>query len=67
MKAFADKTVAFFMEQVRSTVGDIPVMFAVGNSDSYIGALTGQQFSFQYGGTLLHKFFEWHSGSSDIS
>ena len=39
MKAFADKTVAFFMEQVRSTVGDIPVMFTVGNSDSYIGAL----------------------------
>jgi len=39
MKAFADKTVAFFMGQVRSTVGDIPVMFAVGNSDSYIGFL----------------------------
>ncbi len=39
MQSFADKTVAFFMEQVRSTVGDIPVMFTVGNSDSYIGAL----------------------------
>jgi sphingomyelin phosphodiesterase acid-like 3 len=39
MKAFADKTVAFFMGQVRSTVGDIPVMFAVGNADSYLGAL----------------------------
>jgi sphingomyelin phosphodiesterase acid-like 3 len=39
MKAFADKTVAFFMGQVRSTVGDIPVMFVVGNADSYIGAL----------------------------
>jgi sphingomyelin phosphodiesterase acid-like 3 len=44
MKAFADKTVAFFMEQVRSTVGDIPVMFAVGNSDSYIGALPEPSF-----------------------
>ena len=37
MKAFIDKTVAFFMGQVRSSVGDIPVMFAVGNSDSYTG------------------------------
>ena len=44
MKAFADKTVAFFMGQVRSTVGDIPVMFAVGNSDSYIGALPEPSF-----------------------
>jgi len=39
MKSFTDKTVAFFMQQVRSSVGNIPVMFAVGNSDSYIGAL----------------------------
>jgi hypothetical protein len=37
MKAFTDKTVAFFMEQVRSSVGNIPVMFAIGNSDSYTG------------------------------
>jgi hypothetical protein len=37
MKAFADKTVAFFMEQVRSSAGNIPVVFAVGNSDSYSG------------------------------
>jgi len=37
MKDFTDKTVAFFMGQVRSSVGDIPVMFAVGNSDSYTG------------------------------
>jgi hypothetical protein len=44
MKAFADKTVAFFMGQVRSSVGNIPVMFAVGNSDSYIGALPEPSF-----------------------
>jgi len=44
MKAFADKTVAFFMQQVRSTVGDIPVMFVVGNADSYIGALPEPSF-----------------------
>ena len=39
MEAFAVNTVAFFMGQVRATVGDIPVMFVVGNADSYIGAL----------------------------
>lgn len=37
MKAFTDKTVAFFMSQVRAAVGNIPVMFAVGNGDSYSG------------------------------
>jgi sphingomyelin phosphodiesterase acid-like 3 len=44
MKAFADKTVAFFMGQVRSSVGDIPIMFVVGNSDSYLGALPEPDF-----------------------
>lgn len=44
MKNFADKTVAFFMDQVRSSVGNIPVMFAVGNSDSYLGALPESSF-----------------------
>ena len=39
MEAFADKTVAFFMGQVRLKIGNIPVMFAVGNADSYLGAL----------------------------
>jgi sphingomyelin phosphodiesterase acid-like 3 len=39
MEAFAVNTVSFFMGQVRATAGDIPVMFAVGNSDSYLGAL----------------------------
>ena len=38
MKAFTDKTVTFFMDQVRAAVGNIPVMFAVGNGDSYSGA-----------------------------
>jgi hypothetical protein len=35
MESFADKTVDFFTKQVRATVGNIPVMFAVGNNDSY--------------------------------
>ena len=37
MKTFTDKTVAFFMDQVRAAIGNIPVMFAVGNGDSYSG------------------------------
>ncbi|MFA6549343.1 MAG: metallophosphoesterase [Candidatus Margulisiibacteriota bacterium] len=35
MEAFADKTVAFFLQQVRASVGNIPILFAVGNNDSY--------------------------------
>lgn len=35
MKAFIKKTVAFVLEQVRSSVGNIPVIFVLGNSDSY--------------------------------
>ena len=35
MKAFTNKTIAFFAQQVRSIVGNRPVMFAVGNNDSY--------------------------------
>ncbi len=37
MEAFANKTATFVMQQVRATVGNIPVMFVVGNSDSYTG------------------------------
>jgi hypothetical protein len=37
MQAFLDKTVAFVMQQVRASVGNIPVMFALGNADSYEG------------------------------
>lgn len=35
MQAFAHKTIAFFMDQVKTSVGSIPVMFTVGNNDSY--------------------------------
>ncbi len=37
MKAFTEKTVAFIMDQVRASVGNLPVMFAMGNADSYTG------------------------------
>jgi len=35
MQAFTDKTVAFVTAQIRASVGNLPVMFAVGNIDSY--------------------------------
>ena len=37
MQAFADKTVEFVMDQVRASAGDVPVVFALGNGDSYTG------------------------------
>jgi hypothetical protein len=37
MKAFTDKAVAFVMAQVRAAAGSVPVMFALGNADSYTG------------------------------
>lgn len=35
--SFTDKTAAFVMQQIRAAVGTIPVLFAVGNCDSYTG------------------------------
>lgn len=39
MKVFLRKTVAFVLQQVRASVGDIPVMFVLGNADSYADIL----------------------------
>lgn len=47
MKAFADKTVAFLLAQIRAAVGSLPVMFVLGNADSYLGALPEPSFSEQ--------------------
>jgi sphingomyelin phosphodiesterase acid-like 3 len=35
--AFVDKTLTFVLQQIRAACGDIPVLFAVGNCDSYTG------------------------------
>lgn len=37
MQAFASKTLTFFTQLVKSYIGDIPVMFVLGNADSYTG------------------------------
>ena len=37
MEAFADKTVSFFTQLVKTYAEGIPVMFVLGNSDSYTG------------------------------
>ncbi len=66
MKAFADKTVAFYADQVRASVGSVPVMFVLGNADSYLGAvpepsfLAGNMETFHakfLGGTVDHSEF----------
>jgi len=44
MKAFADKTVAFVMGQIRAAVGNLPVIFVLGNADSYLGLLPEPSF-----------------------
>src|ERR1035437_866143 len=44
METFADNTVKFFMDQVRSSVGSVPVLFALGNADSYLGAVPEPSF-----------------------
>ena len=44
MKSFTDKTVAFFIQQVKSSLGNVPVMFALGNADSYWGLGPDQEF-----------------------
>ena len=44
MQTFADKTVSFVMDQVRASVGNIPVMFAIGNADSYVGVIPEKSF-----------------------
>ncbi len=54
MKAFTDKTVAFVSGQMRASFGSIPVMFAVGNSDSYSGyGPTSPDSSFSQDSTFL--------------
>jgi hypothetical protein len=62
MKAFANKTVAFFMQQVRMSVGNIPVMFAVGNADSYTGL--GPDSSFLSGTAELY-YTQFVNGTVD--
>lgn len=62
MKAFADKTVAFLLDQIRAAVGSLPVMFALGNADSYLGALPEPSFLANNGELYYTKFL---NGSAD--
>jgi 3',5'-cyclic AMP phosphodiesterase CpdA len=65
MKAFTDRTVAFFVQQVRAALGDVPVMFALGNADSYWGlgpdrdslARTAETYYGLVRGTVDHDTF----------
>jgi sphingomyelin phosphodiesterase acid-like 3 len=44
MKAFTIKTLTFVMNQIRSSCGAVPVLFALGNGDSYTGAVADAGF-----------------------
>ncbi len=56
METFADNTLSFFMGLVRSSVGTVPVMFTLGNADSYSGALPEPSFLTHNAGTFYTKF-----------
>jgi hypothetical protein len=56
MEDFAAKTVSFFVDQVRSSVGSVPVMFALGNADSFIGAVPEPSFLLKTADLFYTKF-----------
>jgi len=60
MQAFSIKTAIFVMQQVRASVGNVPVMFVVGNSDSYLGM--GPDSSF-LAGTVQSYYTNFVNGS----
>lgn len=62
MKAFTDKTVAFFMQQVRAAAGNTPVLFTLGNLDSYTGL--GPDSSFLANSAELY-YSQFLSGTVD--
>lgn len=61
MKAFSIKTAIFVMQQVRASVGNVPVMFVVGNSDSYLGLGPDSTF---LAGTVQSYYANFLNGSS---
>ncbi|MCL5024728.1 MAG: metallophosphoesterase [Nitrospirae bacterium] len=63
MKAFLRKTAAFVMQQVRASVGNIPVMFVLGNSDSY-SVIEPPDSSF-FSDTAELYYTEFVSGAAD--
>jgi len=66
LQAFTDKTVAFVTQKIRASVGSIPVVFVLGNIDSYTGqgadstflSKNAEQFYTQFlNGTVDHRTF----------
>jgi len=44
MQAFADKTIAFFINQLKSSVFGLPILFTLGNNDSYTDYVVEKKF-----------------------
>ncbi len=56
MHAFTDKVVQFFMRQARSSLGSVPVLFAMGNLDSYTGLGPESSFLSSTAGLYYSQF-----------
>jgi sphingomyelin phosphodiesterase acid-like 3 len=64
MREFLDKTVAFVSMEIRAAVGNVPVIYVPGNTDSYGTAAMGPEASFlaDNAGTIYSQFL---SGAVD--
>ncbi len=62
MVAFTNKTVAFVMQEIRKAAGGLPVVFALGNCDSYTGY--GPDSSF-LGNTVELFYSQMLNGTTD--
>lgn len=62
MQAFASKTLTFFTQLVKSYVGNIPVMFVLGNADSYTGLAPDSTY---FANTAEIYYSSWIGTSAD--
>ena len=64
MQTFANKTITFFAEQLRSAVGNAPIMFVLGNADSYSSVFLPPDTTF-FSGTWNTYYSQFLANSVD--
>lgn len=62
MQAFASKTLTFFTQLVKSYIGNIPVMFVLGNADSYTGLAPDSAY---FSNTAEIYYSNWIGATAD--
>jgi sphingomyelin phosphodiesterase acid-like 3 len=67
MQAFTDRTVTFVASQIRAAVGNLPVMFAIGNIDSYTGYGPDSTFLSNNANTFYTQFLNGTESSSFLT